>query len=86
MNYQIKKFEVNEQGLHFNPEVKIANLESEQSALSWLVSARQATISTEAHGRFVTPVHDGVFNVLASSGAGDKVVICYRVEAKAETK
>ena len=79
MNYHVEKFEINEQGLHFNREVKVANLESEQRALSWLSSARQAVINTEANGRFVTPIRDWVFNVLASSAEGDKVVICYHV-------
>jgi len=80
MTYQIKKFEITENGLHFNQEVKIKNLKTEQSAISWLNSARQATISTEANGRHVTPVGDWTFNVLASEAKGDRCVINYSIE------
>lgn len=80
MTYQIKKFEVSEQGLHFNQEIKIKNLKTEESAISWLKSARQATINTEANGRYVTPVGFWTFSVLASSAAGDRIVINYSIE------
>lgn len=80
MNYQIKRFEITENGLHFNQEVKIANLKTEESAISWLKSARQASINTEANGRYVTLVGDWTFNVLASEAQGDRCVINYSIE------
>lgn len=80
MTYQIKKFEITENGLHLNQEVIINNLETEERAISWLKSFRQASINTEANGRYVTPIRDWTFNVLASAAKGDKAIINYSIQ------
>ena len=80
MPYQIVRTELNEAGLPISKEVKINNIESEDRAISWLKSARHASIFTEANGRFVTEVQDWTFNVTKSSAAGDKIAINYSIK------
>lgn len=83
--YQIKRFEVDENGRHFNEKIKISCLATEERAVSWLKSFRQASIIKEADGRHVTPIENWVFNVLNSEAKGDRVAICYHIEVVEET-
>ena len=80
MAYQIVRTEITESGLHANQEVKINNIPTEEGAISWLKSARQATINTEANGRYVTEVDSWTFNVLRSTAKGDKIAINYAIK------